>query len=620
VDIHSPTSDSPFLQENRRILLIDDNVAIHEDYRKILVGRASNSELDELGAALFDSAPIEEKMLNFEVSSAYQGQDGLSQVAQAIDAGQPFAMAFVDMRMPPGWDGLETIKRIWEVDPHMQVVICSAYSDHSWSELVDALPSVGQWLLLRKPFDSAEVSQLALALTKKWELERQSRERVTDLERIVADRTHELREEMQNRLAAQVALRENDARIRAVFDTTQNGIVIFDEEGKLECANRAACAMFGSTERDLVQKNIVELLVGPDGQSLAGTEKLSCGSTFANAASRFPECFIKAKSDAGMPVSVKVSCFISCSQRMYAALLQDLTSFKRLQSELAQANKLQAVGQLAAGVAHEINTPLQYLADNALFFEECFESLRELINKVEEVSDAVVEQGVQHEGIAEIKHMAAELRVDHILKELPGALHDSTEGLRLVQDIVKSMRAVTDMDGEVACEIDLPELLRECIGDAQAAHPSDVVVVTEFAADIPPIPGLPSRLRDAFANIMTNAIYATKMAHLNTEGDKPAVVVRTSVKDDWAEVEIADSGCGIPEKLQGKIFEPFFTTKAIGEGRGQSLAVARATIVEGHRGKIDFSSREGQGTTFRVRLPLCPSESSLSGGKCLAQV
>jgi CheY-like chemotaxis protein len=133
VDSKLPNSDSPFAEENRRILLIDDNVAIHDDYRKILVGRANSSELDELGAALFDCSPTEEKLLNFDVSSAYQGQDGLSLVVQALEMGKPFAMAFVDMRMPPGWDGVETIKRIWEVDPNLQIVICSAYSDHSWT-------------------------------------------------------------------------------------------------------------------------------------------------------------------------------------------------------------------------------------------------------------------------------------------------------------------------------------------------------------------------------------------------------------------------------------------------------------------------------------------------------
>jgi CheY-like chemotaxis protein len=311
------------VEENPRILLIDDNPAIHEDYRKILIGRANNSELDDLGAALFDVAPVAESPLSFDVVSAHQGEEGLSLVEQALAEQRPFAMAFVDMRMPPGWDGVETIKRIWNVDPHLQVVICSAYTDHSWSDLIEALPAVGQWLLLRKPFDSAEVSQLALALTKKWDLERQSREQVKNLERIVAERTAELRREMQERWAAQAALRENDARIRAVFDTMVHSIVIFDEAGNLECANRTACRLFGIEEKDITRQNIGQLLMGTDGEPLTGHDPTSSGAAMAAFVAANAECLALRSGQPASMIDVKVSCFISCSKRMYAALLQD---------------------------------------------------------------------------------------------------------------------------------------------------------------------------------------------------------------------------------------------------------------------------------------------------------
>src|SRR5262245_3362828 len=137
--MESPASSGGRAGENRRVLVIDDNLAIHGDYNKILVGRSDSSELDELTASLFESNNQAASPIDFEVTSAYQGQEGLALVTQALEQKRPFAMAFVDMRMPPGWDGLETIKRIWEVDPHLQIVISSAYSDHTWSELVDSL-------------------------------------------------------------------------------------------------------------------------------------------------------------------------------------------------------------------------------------------------------------------------------------------------------------------------------------------------------------------------------------------------------------------------------------------------------------------------------------------------
>ncbi|TWT37941.1 Response regulator receiver domain protein [Posidoniimonas corsicana] len=167
---------------NRRVLLIDDNHAIHDDYNKILSPPSDSSELDALGSLLFDAAtPDRGPSVVFQTSSAYQGQEALGLVEQSLRAGCPFAMAFVDMRMPPGWDGLETIKRLWEVDPHLQMVICSAYSDRSWDELVEELANEDQWLLLRKPFDGAEVSQLALALTMKWSLGRAAERSLADL-------------------------------------------------------------------------------------------------------------------------------------------------------------------------------------------------------------------------------------------------------------------------------------------------------------------------------------------------------------------------------------------------------------------------------------------------------
>ncbi|TWT73516.1 Sporulation initiation phosphotransferase F [Posidoniimonas polymericola] len=192
-DVSDPHSEDQSLttptDENRRVLLIDDNHAIHDDYNKILVPARDSGELDELGSLLFeDAAPSRGPAIGFETTSAYQGQEALAIVEKSVEDNRRFAMAFVDMRMPPGWDGLETIKRMWEVDEELQVVICSAYSDHSWNELVDELPKDDQWLLLRKPFDGAEVSQLALALTKKWSLGRETRKSLAQLREALGER------------------------------------------------------------------------------------------------------------------------------------------------------------------------------------------------------------------------------------------------------------------------------------------------------------------------------------------------------------------------------------------------------------------------------------------------
>jgi two-component system NtrC family sensor kinase len=171
---------------NRRVLLIDDMPSIHEDFRKILGPAPAAGELDEAEAALFGRlAPP--ACDGFELDSAYQGREGAAMVEEAVQAGRPYAMAFVDMRMPPGWDGVETIEQVWRVDPQMQIVICTAHADHPWEEVLQRLHVQDRLLIVKKPFDMIEVGQLARTLTAKWELARQAESQVNSLERAVRD-------------------------------------------------------------------------------------------------------------------------------------------------------------------------------------------------------------------------------------------------------------------------------------------------------------------------------------------------------------------------------------------------------------------------------------------------
>src|SRR5216683_4776752 len=176
---------------NRRILLIDDTAAIHEDFRKVLAPAAPRSDLEEDERILFGT-PTGATSIHFELDSAYQGAEALAKVQASLLADLPYAMAFVDMRMPPGWDGLETVERLWQADPALQIVFCTAYSDHSWTEVLARLDVQDRLLILKKPFDGIEVYQLANALTTKWEMTRQAAFKMSSLEEAVEERTREL--------------------------------------------------------------------------------------------------------------------------------------------------------------------------------------------------------------------------------------------------------------------------------------------------------------------------------------------------------------------------------------------------------------------------------------------
>jgi signal transduction histidine kinase len=204
---------------NRRVLVIDDNESIHEDFRAVLSGDTNDgASLSSVEEHLFgESSPVSESP-RFEVDSALQGEEGLEKIRSSLRENRPYAMAFVDVRMPPGWDGVETIARIWQDYPDLQVVVCTAYSDYSWEDMVARLGQSDRLLILKKPFDNVEALQLASALTEKWNLYQQAKSRLTDLERIVADRTSELRNSNAELASANQSLAKEMRRAHELAD------------------------------------------------------------------------------------------------------------------------------------------------------------------------------------------------------------------------------------------------------------------------------------------------------------------------------------------------------------------------------------------------------------------
>ena len=179
--------------EDNGILVIDDTLAIHEDFRKILAPTDDRSpEVDAMALDLFGPGNQRCKGKTFSVDFACQGELGLASVVEALSADRPYAVAFVDMRMPPGWDGIETVRRLWAVDPRLQIVICTAYSDFSWSSVIEQLGGADNLIILKKPFDKIEVLQLARALTEKWRQTQAGGRRLERLREILADRTAKL--------------------------------------------------------------------------------------------------------------------------------------------------------------------------------------------------------------------------------------------------------------------------------------------------------------------------------------------------------------------------------------------------------------------------------------------
>ncbi len=241
-----------------KILIIDDNPIIHQDFIKILTTTRSTNELDILDKELFgDEESTSVSLPNFKIDTATQGKEGVDRIEAALKEGHPYAVAFVDVRMPPGWDGIETIKHIWLIDPHIQVVICTAYSDYTWEETIDNLGMTDNLLILKKPFDNVTVRQLACALVKKWQLMQESRQRTEFLEKTVEQRT--------------LSLQESLSLIRATIESSTDGILVVSSDGKIVDYNERFLALWNIPEVVIKAKDdkilleyVIEQLESPE--------------------------------------------------------------------------------------------------------------------------------------------------------------------------------------------------------------------------------------------------------------------------------------------------------------------------------------------------------------------
>jgi PAS domain S-box-containing protein len=342
--------NNPPAEKNRRILIIDDNHAIHDDFRKILSpATKAAATLDVTEAELFGKAVPHGGMvqpIRYEIDSAYQGQDGVLLVKRALEAGHPYAMAFVDVRMPPGMDGVETTRKMWELDPGLQVVLCTAYSDYSWGEMFEKLGRHDGLLILKKPFDTVEALQLAQALTEKWWLHQQSRRKMEELEDMVATRTRELQQSNQALQAevvehqrAEETLRESEERFSGAFEHAPIGVALVSPEGHYLKVNQALCDLVGYSKDELLARGFMDITHPEDievdrdnmRRLLAGEVRIC----------QMEKRYVHARGHL-ITVSLNVS-LVRDGQgrpRHFISQVQDITERKRLETELNRERDL----------------------------------------------------------------------------------------------------------------------------------------------------------------------------------------------------------------------------------------------------------------------------------------
>jgi len=538
---------------NHRILVIDDSPSIHDDFRKVLVGSASEKRpLHELAGAVFGASSIPATALRFEVDFALQGQQGLELVKQSLSDGRPYAVAFVDMRMPPGWDGLETIRHLWDVDPKLQVVICTAFSDHSWASITEKLGHTDSLLVLKKPFDHVEAMQLANALAKKWTVTRDMEQHLLELDRLVDQRTLELR-------AAKIRFSE------AFNASPLPQVVLAHKPFEVLEVNQAFRRQFGLSQEDLRSINPENFGRGVDpdrfNRLLAALER---GESIDDHSWVFRP---PGRSAMTLRCSARASDIDGRSCSIW--LINDITRQLSIEEQLRQAQKMEAVGQLAAGIAHDFNNLLTVILGYT----------SELLRGT---SDPFVQEMV--DPVRKAADQAASLTRQLLIFSRKDVLQRRWIRMSEIMDNLCPMlqRLIA---GSIQMEWELPE-------------------------DSPHIYADPASIEQLIVNLVVNARDAMP------DGGTVRIVARVCQIDEVAasrqigakpgphmELSVSDTGSGIHPDILPHIFEPFFTTKEVGKGTGLGLSMV-FSIARQHEGWIQVESEPGHGATFLFYLPL----------------
>lgn len=263
-----------------------------------------------------------------------------------------------------------------------------------------------------------------------------------------------------------------------------------------------------------------------------------------------------------------------------------------------------AVADVAAGIAHEINTPIQYVGDNVRFLGDACTDLTAVLEQAEALSQAAQVGEPVAEPARALAAVQAEVDLPFLLAEIPATVEQTLEGVERVATIVRAMREFSHPGSEEKSMADINRALESTITVSRNEWKYVAEVATCLSEDLPLLNCLPGELNQVFLNILVNAAHAIADRTDHGSRGKGVITVSTRADDRWLEVRIADTGGGIPATVQERIFDPFFTTKGVGKGRGQGLAIARSVVVDKHRGHLRFVSEPGRGTTFVIKLPL----------------
>ena len=407
-------------------------------------------------------------------------------------------------------------------------------------------------------------------------------------------------------ITAVKAAERADAERAAIVEFLEAAVVSLDLEGNILTWNPGAERMYGYRAAEMIGRDIAALV--PD--ELRARELEILEASRRGECTRHLETVGVTKTGATISVALTTSPIRDTAGAIIgiALVTTDITARKRLQQQLAQAQKLESIGQLAAGIAHEINTPIQYIGDNAKFLDQAFRELAPFIDSHVRIENAL-RQSPHPELAEELAKVVVEADIDYLRDEVPRAIAQLSEGVEQVARIVRAMKEFSHPGAPEKTPVDLNHAIESTILVSRNEWKYVAEVTTDFDPDLPLVPCVAGEINQVVLNLIANAAHAIADV-VKDSRQKGAIHISTHRGAAWAEVRVRDTGTGIPEGIQSKVFDPFFTTKQVGKGTGQGLSIAHSVIVQNHRGRLSFDTQCGAGTTFLIQLPLEQAETS----------
>lgn len=394
------------------------------------------------------------------------------------------------------------------------------------------------------------------------------------------------------------ALQRSEASFRLLFSAIPHAVFVCDVETlAIVEVNEAATRIYGYSPEEFRRMRLSDVYPASDRAQLKQTvEELGPASPWHGHRKHVT------KDGRRLDVEIADHLLEFHGRKAILVMAQDVSEQKHLELELRQAQRLEAVGQLAAGIAHEINTPIQYVSDNLRFLCDAFKDRQAVFSQYERLLKAVLTGGIPGQLAAEVAAARDQADLEYLNSEIPKAMEQSLDGVERVAAIVRAMKAFAHPGSSEKMPADLNKALSDALTVARNELKYVADVVTDFA-ELPPVWCHLADLNQVFLNLLVNAAHAIGDV-VKSGGARGVIGVQTRCQNNQVTISISDTGCGIPAEIQPRVFDPFFTTKEVGKGTGQGLAIARNIIVEKHGGRIAFEPNVSQGTTFVVSLPV----------------